>query len=230
MKATKRLSHGLDFLSAFTYSKALDDQGPVCCSFLFPQDSMNTSAERGRSDLDQRLRSVTSFNYDLPFGAGHAHAFQSKAADAFLGGWSFGGILTFSSGFPFTPLWPDDTSRTYSEFPRPNRAADGNLPDSQRTAQHWFDTEAFVEPALFTFGNSGRNIIDGPGLANLDLALHKAFMVTEGKQVQFRVEFFNALNHPNLGPPGLTIGDDAGEITTTATRQRQIQFALKYIF
>jgi hypothetical protein len=230
LKATKRLSRGLDFLSAFTWAKSIDDQGPVCCSFLFPQDSMNTAAERGRSDLDQRLRSVTSFNYDLPFGAGHGHATQNKFADALLGGWSFGGILTFSSGFPFTPLWPDDSSRTYSEFARPNRTGDGNLPKGQRSPQHWFDTEAFGEPALFTFGNSGRNIIDGPGISNLDLALHKAFRISEGKQVQFRTEFFNALNHPNLGPPGLTIGDDAGEITSTSTRQRQIQFALKFVF
>ncbi len=230
LKATKRLSHGLDFLSAFTYSKAIDDQGPVCCSFLFPQDSVNTAAERGRADFDQRFRSVSSFNYDIPFGAGHGRGFQSKVADAFLGGWSFGGIITFSSGFPFTPLWPDDSSRTYSEFSRPNRVSDGNLPKDQRTAQHWFDAGAFVEPELFTFGDAGRNIIDGPGLSNLDLSLHKVFKVTESKQVQFRVEFFNALNHPNLGAPGLTVGEDAGEITDTSTRQRQIQFALKYVF
>ena len=87
-----------------------------------------------------------------------------------------------------------------------------------------------MEPPLFTFGDAGRNIIDGPGLSNLDLSLHKAFKVAESRSVQFRVEFFNALNHPNLGSPALTIGEDAGEITDTSTRQRQIQFALKYVF
>jgi hypothetical protein len=230
LKATKRLSHNLDFLSAFTYAKAIDDQGPVCCSYLYPQDSMNTAAERGRSDLDQRLRWVTSFNYDLPFGAGHQHNTQNRVGDVLLGGWSLGGIITFSSGFPFSPLWPDDSSRTYSEFPRPDRIRDANLPTDQRTVQRWFDTDAFTEPELFTFGDSGRNVIDGPGIANLDVALHKEFKLSESKLFQFRVEFFNFLNHPNLGPPGLTIGEDAGEITDTSTRQRQIQFGLKFIF
>jgi hypothetical protein len=230
LKATKRLSQGLDFLSAFTYSKSIDDQGPVCCSFLFPQDSNNTRAERGRSDFDQRFRSVTSFNYLLPFGTGRAHAFTSPVADALLGGWSFGGIVTFSSGFPFTPLWPDDSSRTYSEFSRPNRVGDGNLPEGRRTVQRWFDADAFEEPPLFTFGNAGRNIIDGPGIANLDISLHKEFRFSESKRMQFRVEFFNFLNHPNFGAPGLTIGEDAGEITDTSTRQRQVQFALKFAF
>ena len=191
---------------------------------------MNTAAERGRSDFDQRFRWVNSFNYDLPFGAGRAHSFQSKVSEAVFGGWSFGGIVTFGSGFPFTPSWPDDTSRTYSEFPRPNRVRDGNLPNDQRTVDRWFDTDAFVEPAEFTFGNSGRNIIDGPGIVNVDFGLHKQFEITERSRLQFRVEFFNAFNHPNLGPPGVGVGDDAGIITSTAINQRQIQFALKYIF
>ncbi len=230
LKGTKRLSSGLDFLSAFTYAKSIDDQGPVCCSYVYPQDSQNTAAERGRSDYDQRFRWVSSFNYDLPFGKGHSHAPQSRFAEGMLGGWSFGGIITFSSGFPFTPSWGDDSSRTYSEFPRPNRIRDGNLSNNQRTVDRWFDTDAFVGPELFTFGNSGRNIIDGPGIVNVDFALHKQFMVGDRGKVQFRVEFFNAMNHPNLGPPGLGIGDDAGIITTTSTRERQIQFALKYLF
>ncbi|HYK89163.1 MAG TPA: TonB-dependent receptor [Acidobacteriota bacterium] len=230
VKGTKRLSHGLDFLSAFTYGKSIDDQGPVCCSYVFPQDSQNQRAERGRSDFDQRFRWVNSFNYDLPFGAGHPHTIQNRLGEAVLGGWSFGGIITFGSGFPFTPSWGDDSSRTYSEFPRPNRIRDGNLPKEQRTVLQWFDTDAFVEPALFTFGNSGRNIIDGPGVVNVDFALHKVFSVSERSKIQFRVEFFNALNHPNLGSPGVGIGDDAGIITTTSTRERQIQFALKVLF
>ena len=83
---------------------------------------------------------------------------------------------------------------------------------------------------MFTFGNSGRNIIDGPGIINIDFALHKQFKTSEATNLQFRVEFFNAFNHPNLGAPGLGIGDDAGIITDTSTRERQIQFALKFLF
>jgi hypothetical protein len=230
LKGTKRFSHGVDFLSAFTYAKSIDDQGPVCCSYVFPQDSQNSKAERGRSDFDQRLRWVSSFDYDLPFGVGHTHMVKGRIGEALLGGWSFGGIVTFSSGFPFTPSWSDDSSRTYSEFPRPNRTSDGNLPKGQRTVDRWFDTDAFAEPALFTFGNSGRNIIDGPGIVNVDFALHKQFSFSDRAKLQFRAEFFNAFNHPNLGAPGLGIGDDAGIITTTSTRERQIQFALKFIF
>ena len=77
-----------------------------------------------------------------------------------------------------------------------------SLPASQRTPNHLFNTAAFSDPAPFTFGDAGRDIIIGPGNEVVDFALHRRFIVTEGKSVEFRWEAFNALNHPNLGIPG----------------------------
>ena len=104
----------------------------------------------------------------------------------------------------------------------------------------WFDTSAFVtlqtDPTLKgfvpmqAFGNSGVGILRGPGLATVDFSLAKDFVVSERQMFQFRAEFFNALNHTNLGIPSITIGSGFGQITTTATSARQIQFGLKYRF
>jgi hypothetical protein len=123
---------------------------------------------------------------------------------------------------------------------RPNRIANGTLPAGQRTVNQWFDTSAFVtlqtdptQPGFVpfqAFGNSGVGILRGPGLANLDFNLSKEFQITERQVLQFRTEFYNAFNHTNLGIPGITIGSGFGQITTTATPARQIQFGLKYRF
>jgi hypothetical protein len=100
----------------------------------------------------------------------------------------------------------------------------------------WFDPNAFSLPAFGTFGNVGRGILSGPGLADVDLALVKNTKVSENLTVQFRAEFFNAFNRVNFGPPNTTvfssgaINASAGVITTLATNPRQIQFGLKLIF
>jgi hypothetical protein len=123
---------------------------------------------------------------------------------------------------------------------RPNRIGNGALPADQRSANQWFDTNAFVtlqtSPTLpgfvpfQAFGNSGVGILRGPGLATVDFSLAKDFALTERQSLQFRSEFFNALNHTNFGIPSITIGSGFGQITTTATPSRQIQFAMKYRF
>ena len=100
----------------------------------------------------------------------------------------------------------------------------------------WFNPNAFILPAAGTYGNLGRGTYTGPGLAALDLSLLKNIEVTEKMKLQLRSEFFNILNHTNLGTPnaivfsGGAISPSAGLITTTATTSRQIQFGLKLIF
>jgi hypothetical protein len=100
----------------------------------------------------------------------------------------------------------------------------------------WFNPNAFVLPAAGTYGNVGRGTFYGPGLADLDTSLFKTFPVTERTSLQFRAEFFNALNHANFGTPNATVfsgatnSPSAGIITSTATTSRQIQFGLKLIF
>jgi hypothetical protein len=234
IKGEKHLSHGLYVLSAFTWGKSINDLPEICCAAPFPQNSYDLRAEKGRSDFDQRLRWVTSFDYELPFGKGRAFLNTNRAADLLIGGWHVGGILAFGSGFPFSPVLGYDPSNTGTQaMPRANRIANGNLPAGQRTPDNWFDASAFTLPADYTFGNSGRNILDGPGSQVATLALRKVFAVRERYKVEFRAEFFNAFNHPNFAQPDNYIDDGPGStgvITSLASPMRQIQFGLKLAF
>jgi len=162
VKAEKHASHGLYFLSSFTYSKAINDLPEICCAAPFAQDSYNLAAERGRADFDQKLRWVLSFDYELPFGGSRSHL-NNRAVDLAFGGWHLGGIYTLASGFPFSPYLGFDPSNTGTQAAvRPDQLRDGNLPSGQRSPDHWFDVDAFNAPPGFAFGNAGRNVLTGP--------------------------------------------------------------------
>ncbi|HEY4661185.1 MAG TPA: TonB-dependent receptor, partial [Terriglobales bacterium] len=171
IKAEKRATHGLYFLSAFTYSKAINDLPEICCAAPFAQNSYDLAAERGRADFDQTLRWILSFDYELPFGK-QGSRFSNGVMDAVAGGWHLGGIYTLASGFPFSPYINNDTSNTGTQgIPRPNQLRNGNLPSSQRSPNLWFDVNAFAAPSGFAFGNAGRNVLIGPGQNVFDWSL-----------------------------------------------------------
>jgi hypothetical protein len=109
--------------------------------------------------------------------------------------------------------------------------ADGNLPSGQRTPSDWFNIAAFAAPTCICFGNSGRDILRGPGFVDLDFSVVRNFMIRERFRLQFRAESFNVMNHPNFGLPNSVIGNPAvGTITTTINPERQNQLALKLYF
>ncbi len=172
-------------------------------------------------------------NYSLPFGAGRKMQFGSKAADFVLGGWDTNTILTLQTGLPFTPVL--NTSVSNSGGSRPDRLAKGTLdnPDPFK----WFDTSfntagaAWGIPQQFTFGNSARNALYGPGRVNLDWSVFKNFSIKEGMKVQFRTEMFNLFNTPQFDLPNTAIGNPAaGRITATIGNNRQVQMALRFSF
>jgi hypothetical protein len=236
VKAEKHLSHGLYLLSAFTFSRAINDLPEICCATPFPQNSYDTAVERGPADFDQHLRWVLSFDYEIPFGGSRSNV-GNRALNAVLGGWHVGGIYTLASGFPFSPwIGSIDQSNTGAQVPiRPNQIRNGNLPRDQRTVAQWFDVAAYEQPDenLFYFGNAGRNSLIGPGANVFDGSLRKVFTLTERQSLEFRTEFFNAFNHPNYAQPDNFVDDGpgvAGQITSLAIPMRQIQFGLKYSF
>ncbi len=233
LKVEKRATHGLYFLSAYTFSKSINDQPEICCNAPWPQDSYNIAAEKGLSDFDNRHRWVTSLDYTLPLGKGQRFLTQGGGvADAFFGGWHLGAIITIRSGFPFSPAIGFDPSNTGSNgLTRPDRIGDGSLPNPSPTL--WFNINDFPVPTCNCFGNAGKNILEGPGEKSADLALHKFFAITERTNLEFRAEFFNAFNHPVFAQPDPYVTDGegaAGVITDTVIPQRQIQFALKLQF
>ena len=234
LKAEKRTSHGLYFLTAFTYGKAINDQPEICCNSPWPQDSFNIRAEKGLADFDNRKRWVTSVDYELPVGKGRPFLNQSGVLDAIVGGWHLGGIITVRSGFPFSPQIGFDPSNTGSPgLQRSNQIGSGHLANPSPSL--WFNVNDFPLPNCPNgcFGNAGKNILEGPGERTVDLSLRKFFNFTEQINLEFRAEFFNAFNHAVFSQPDSFITDGAGAagvITSTVIPQRQIQFALKLHF
>jgi hypothetical protein len=223
----QQFSHGVTALAAYTWSKSIDDASSFFSSAgdpNFPQDSYNLRAERGRSNFDTPHRLALSYSYELPFGKG------------LLGGWQTYGIWTFQSGRPFTvALLPDlDNSGTgrsqlgFGSNDRPHVLRDPQL--ANRTPERWFDTEAFVIPPRGSFGNSGRNILDGPSFQSINASLVKDTRITESINLQFRAEAFNLLNQTNLGLPDVFVGSPTFGRILSAQSPRHIQFGLKLRF
>jgi Carboxypeptidase regulatory-like domain len=228
-KFEQRVSKGLSALASYTYSKSIDDASGFFTTTgdpNFPQNSYDLSAERGRSDFDIRQRLTLSYAYDLPIARGHR----------WLGGWQSFGVLTFQTGQPFTVMLVEDNDNSNTGFSnlgygannRPNVVGNPHL--SNPGAQEWFNTAAFAVAPYGTFGNAGRNIISGPGLATVDFSIVKNTHVTERLNVQFRAEFFNLLNRTNFNLPDNFLGDSTFGQVTSAQDPRRLQLALKFLF
>ncbi|MGA8868883.1 MAG: TonB-dependent receptor [Candidatus Sulfotelmatobacter sp.] len=234
LKAEKRLSHGLYFLSAFTFSKAINDQPEICCNAPWPQDSYNIAAEKGLADFDNRKRWVNSVDYQLPVGKGQQFLNQGGVLNAILGGWHLGGIIMLRSGFPFSPAIGFDPSNTGSPgLQRSDQIGTGAL--AHPSPILWFNPNDFPIPNCPNgcFGNAHKNVLEGPGEKTADLAARKMFDLTERVNLEFRAEFFNSFNHAVFSQPDNYITDGPGAtgvITSTVIPQRQIQFALKLAF
>ena len=114
---------------------------------------------------------------------------------------------------------------------RPDLLRNPNVPADQRNPERWFDTSAFAQPAQFTFGNAGRNVVFAPGLTNFDMSMQRNIKLDESSSVEFRWQVFNIFNHPNFDVPGrIAFSSSFGRIFSTAEPSRQMQFGLKFVF
>lgn len=230
----QRLTAGLSLLGSYTFGKSIDNASGIFSSTgdpNYPQNSFNLAAERGRSGFDIRHRFSLSYSYELPFGKN-----QKGAAKAFLDGWQTYGVITLQTGRPFTvALLPEfDNSNTgisnlgFLGNDRPNLTGQARL--SNPTVEQWFNTAAFAVPRFGSFGNSGRNILDGDGYQNVNFSLLKNTSIKEKATVQFRAEFFNLFNHPNFGLPDNFVGSSSFGRVLSAESPRRIQFGVKLIY
>jgi hypothetical protein len=234
-KITKRFSGGLQFGAAYTYAKALDDNEGGDNSYAQQNTNNIREGEYGRSINDVRQRLAVNYVWQLPFGRGRHFLRNAGILDYFLGGWQFTGILSLQTGFPLTVTSSLDYSNTGSLGPRPDRVCDGK---GAGTVSAWFNNSCFSTTALAAalasgnprFGTSGRNILDGPGLQNLDLGFLKTFRMSDRFNLQFRAEAFNALNHANFSAPNTKFGTSTFGVITAAGLPRDIQLALKLAF
>jgi hypothetical protein len=181
----------------------------------------------GRDPLTAKQRVVGTVVWDLPFGKNRTWLANTPAVlDYIVGGWQLYWIGTFQSGRYFSPTYSgSDPSNTNTVGGLPSRVANGNLPSDQRAVTHWFDTKAFVTPAPGSFGNSGVNILEGPGLEMNNISLAKTFSFRERFRFTFMAAAQNAFNHANFSIPNSNISapTTAGVISSTIMPGRQIE-------
>jgi hypothetical protein len=227
----RRYSHGLSFLANYTYSKNLtnapDFRSPMDESAI-PQNDSDLAAEKGPG-CDVRHRFALSAFYDVPGVTSVAWA------RVLTSNWHLSTIYQAQSGMPFTVSVFGDTANSGTVLgENPIRANYTGVPvfgPGTRTAAEWFNAAAFATPAAYTFGDAGRNSVYGPPLQTLDLALERAFRVTERLNFQLRGEAFNALNKVNLGTPNRYVNTPQfGTITMPMTPGREIQISARLSF
>jgi hypothetical protein len=241
---TKRFANGLGFLASYTYSKTLDYISSISVSGTVPrlyagendlaQNPFDLKAEHGPSIFDARNRFVLSGSYQFPF-----HARNNWFERTLVQGWQVNTIANFSSGTPFTVYDTTNVSLqgqapeiTGAYSSRPDLVADPNA--GPHSVEAWVPRAAFLRLNPVTqagqFGNEGRNVIRGPGIANIDVSALKDFVISETMRVQFRAECFNVANHANFGLPDNNIADlNFGRISIAGS-PRLFQAALKFIF
>jgi hypothetical protein len=244
----KRFSHGLQFEASYTWSHALDDASDADLGSAAQGDfrlQTDPRLEYGNSDFDVRHRLVFSSIYELPFGKGKMFGRDASGAlNQLIGNWQLATIITASTGNWYTPtdisnnVSTSDCGGNVANCIRPNLV--GNPNATPCVPGTLFNTCAFEsDNTVGTFGDAGRNIIQGPGFQDWDISVFKSFPIDESKRFEFHAEFFNAFNHAN---PEFTNPDTITENTATElgsqtygfpafTRPpRQIQFALKFYY
>jgi Carboxypeptidase regulatory-like domain len=239
-----RWANGFQLRGVYTFSKTLDDGDNLNTSVAtnspaFLSDPLNPGADYGRASFDVRSSGVIQGTYDLPF-ARSAAAQGQHWKEILAANWQVSSIVTLQSGLPFTPQLSYNPS---NDGDTRNPVRPSWNPDFQGNVilggpNEYFNPLAFIQPLNGTYGNVGRNILQGPSLTQFDFSLAKRWALSERFNLQFRSEFFNVFNHTNLNTPNPVVyaaatgapSPTAGVITSTATTSRQVQLGLKLLW
>ena len=229
----KRFSHGFNVLATYTYSRFFNDTdegGSDVGDVDVYSNFYDRAADYGPSGNDIRHRLTMSGVYELPIGP-RQRWLATHWLGHVVGGWSIGVLGTLQSGPPFSVLTQTNTTNAFSAGAlRADLVGNPVLPSSERTLNRWFNTDAFAQPAPFTFGNSGRGILRGDGIVNFDMSLAKNVSLGAPRSLQVRAELFNAFNHSNFGLPGHTLGAPNFGVVSDASGGRTIQLGLRAVF
>ncbi|MBO0721157.1 MAG: TonB-dependent receptor [Blastocatellia bacterium] len=251
LSVRQRFSRGLEFLTSYTLSKTMTDNlGYYGSAGVASQSAYSGNAydrhefNYGPAFFDARHNLSISGTYELPLGKGRRFGSNfAPAVNAILGGWNIGNIVQYHTGFPMTVT--SSVARS-QQSPRgtehPNFVAEPTIntgiPDCyiynpNNSACPAGGTVGFALPALGTFGNAGVGILRAPGYFNTDFSLGKKLNLTESKYFDFRAEFFNFTNTPSFNPPSVSWSSTSntfGQITSTISSARNIEFVLKFNF
>jgi len=242
---TKRLSHGLQFLASYTFSKTLDTDGSevngISAGNTLPLGNQNLPSQRwGRSSIDRPQRFVFSTTWALPGP-------QSGWQRTLFGAWDLAGVVTLQSGTALTVAYTnannvfgisEDRAELSGSCAKSQLVSRGSISSKLNS---YFNRTCFTTPPVIGadgigtgFGDSGTGILDGPAQANVDFALSKAIAISWPKEkgaFQLRAEFFNALNHPQFAAPDTNFSSPTfGVISSTAVNPRIVQIAIRFSF
>jgi hypothetical protein len=241
-QATRRFANGFQVQASYTWSKAISytDEADSSLSFNAPSQ---LARNRSLANYDRTHNLQAGWTAELPFGQGKPWA-QQGIAKYIFGGWQLNGIFSAYSGTPFTVT----AASTSLNAPSNTQTADQVKPEVEilggtGPGQSYFDPLAFAPVTAVRFGNSGLNILRGPGVVNLDLGLFREFAATERVRIQFRAESFNATNTPHFNNPGTNVSNmqlgpngwvaslrGYSEILSAEGDERQFRFGLRISF
>jgi trimeric autotransporter adhesin len=240
LKGQKTFSHGITFLSGFTWSRNWDESSGGAGNTLnsggaAPQNPYNMSSEYAFSNIDSPFRWSSSVSYELPVGKGKALLGNGGIASNILGGWIVNTVSIFQTGFPLQITQSTNYNAGFGYgSQRPN--ATGISPVTSGSLESrlndYINPAAFSTAPEFTFGDVGRTIdMRGPGQVNWDASVFKNFSIKERVKCQFRTEALNATNTPLFYGPSTAFGSSSfGKITSQANFSRQLQLALRFSF
>ncbi|HLY16616.1 MAG TPA: carboxypeptidase regulatory-like domain-containing protein [Bryobacteraceae bacterium] len=228
VKAEKRLTGRVSLLASFVWSKSIDDADTVIPGFVESvgaEDENNLRLDRGLSYFNVGRRISGGYVAGLP---------AVRALGPVLRDWQLTGTVTLQDGTPVNVFYVayDPTNTGLPSRPDLVPGASLTVPRGQRNTSEFFNTAAFTTPAPYTFGNAGRDILNGPGNNIFDMSLHRRFKIQERGALEFRAEAFNIFNHPNWGIPGPYADFGApyfGGILGVGP-PRRLQFAIRYDF
>ncbi len=254
LKAQKRLSSGLTFLSTFTWSKNQDNEfGSGGSNYFntyagstppaYPQNVYNLGAEWALASGTTPWRYTAGWTYELPFGKGKPMLSNNTILNYVAGGWSINGTAIISSGFPLFIYQTNNNSAIGAQVQRPNATGVSPVlsgaPESRVGA--YINAAAFSLAPAYSFGNVSRSIPDyGPGMANWDVSLFKTVSIKEKVKAQFRAEALNIFNTPDFANPntqfqgyststGKLVGN-FGKLLSQANLPRELQLGLQFSF
>jgi hypothetical protein len=214
----RRMSKGLLFSAAYTFSKAIGDASDFGEQ---PQNSYNLRAERALLSFDRTHMFIANYIYELPIFTN-----RSTLMGKVFGGWQISGVTIYQSG---SPVNLTVTGSTFGLATRPD-VRPGAALTMPKTVAQWFDTSIFTAPAYGYFGTAGRDLIRGPGMEEWDVALFKTFHITERVGFTLRGEAFNLFNHTNFNAVSTSFGSGNFGQVTSAHQPRLIEVSGKVEF
>ncbi len=229
----RNFTRGLMIRAAYTFGKAINENDePSRGGNLFNHPSVR-HRNRALAGFDRTHNFQMGFIYELPLGPGRKFLNSGNRFASWLaGGWQFNGIVGAYSGRPFTVT----ASGSALNAPGNTQTADQvkanvEYPRAIGPGAFWFDVTAFAGVAETRFGNTGRNILRGPGAVRADASIFRSFPLTERYHLEFRAEAFNVPNHPQFNNPSSNVnGANFGMITSAQPTERQLRFGLRLGF